>query len=210
MTLLDHGQDREVTSPDVTSPEGAPGGRPFRRRALRAGVTIAAALALGWALLLPYGVRIGQDVTPGLPVDAGLYVPEYGENGTYGLDYRHHETVTLRVPIRNRGPLPLTLTAASIDDGLYPLLVHGGDNLPLDIGPWSEGELELELTFDNCRYYHERAAETYESVALQGSVLGRDFEEQVTLAYPVVLHGQVILTCPDRTLRRDDDHPDSR
>jgi len=179
---------------------------PTRRRPWRVAVVAVAALVLAWALL-PFGVRLGQDVDPELPVDAGLLVPTYGEKGTYGLHYRHHEEVTLRVPIRNRGPLPLTITRAGLDAGWYPLLVATGDNLPLSVGGWGEEELELTFRFDNCRFYHERSAETWDRVHVEGSTLGRGFEDEIVLGYPIVLHGQVILTCPDRTLRRDDDHP---
>lgn len=201
MSLL----DREVTA--TSDDDAVTPATPTTRRAWRVGVVAVLGLVLGWALL-PFGVRLGQDVAPGLPVDAGLLVGEYGEDGMYGLRYQHHAEVTLRLPIRNRGPLPLRITAAGIDDGRYPLLVPRGDgNLPLTIGPWESAELEMPFTFDNCRYYHERSAETYDKVSLEGSVLGRGFEEDVAFDYPVVLHGQVILDCPDRTLIRSDDHP---
>jgi hypothetical protein len=184
--------------------EAAGGDAPSRRRPWQIAVVAVVGLVLAWALL-PFTVRLGQDVDPELPVDAGLLVPEYGEKGIYGLHYRHHEEVTLRVPIRNRGPLPMRIDDAGLRDEQLPLLVQVGDNLPLKIGPWGTGELELTLRFDNCRYYHERSAETWDRVHLEGSTLGRDFDDEVTLAYPIALHGQVILTCPDRTLVRGDD-----
>lgn len=164
----------------------------------------AAGVALGWALL-PLGVRLDQEVTPELPVDAGLLVPEYGEKGTYGLHYRHHEEVTVQVPVSNDGPVPLRITEADLDSPPLPLLVQVDDNLPLRVGPWGEDELELTFRFDNCRYYHERSAETWDHVDVVGSALGREFEREVALAYPLALHGQVINTCPDRTLVRGDD-----
>lgn len=161
-------------------------------------------LALGWALL-PFGVRIGQHVTPELPVDAGLLLPEYGDEGTYALHYRHHEEVTITVPISNDGPLPIRISQADLDSSPLPLLVPVDDNLPLRVGPWAEGELELTLEFDNCRHYHERSADTWDHVDVEGSVFGRGFEREVTLTYPIALHGQVINNCPDRTLTRGDD-----
>lgn len=172
----------------------------------RVAIAVVLVLTAGWAML-PLTVDVGQDVDPGLPVDAGLLVPEYGATGAYGLHYRHHDAVTLTVPLRNEGPLPLRVSDAGLDVGRFPLLVQTGDNLPLTIGPWSDGDLELTFRFDNCRYYHERSAATWDRVLVEGSTLGRRFEEEVRFAYPVVLHGQVILDCPDRTLRRDDDHP---
>ncbi|KAA1427584.1 hypothetical protein [Nocardioides antri] len=174
---------------------------------LRRAPVAVAALAVpvaAWALL-PFTVSLGQDVDPALPVDAGLLVPEYGDAGTYALDYRHHDEVTLTVPVHNRGPLPLRITEADLAEEELPLLVQVGDNLPLKVSPWGETDLTLTLRFDNCRYYHERSAETWDQVEVIGSVLGRDFEETVTLGRPIVLHGQVINDCPDRTLRRGDD-----
>lgn len=171
---------------------------------LRIGALVAG-LALAWTLLLPHAVRLDQDVTPELPVEAGLLIPEYGEAGTYGLHYRHHEEVTLTVPVGNDGPLPVTIDEAHLDRSDLPLLVAVGDNLPVTVGPWGETDLEITFRFDNCRYYHERSAEEWDRVLVEGSVLGRDFDDEVRLAYPLALHGQVIGTCPDRTLVRGDD-----
>lgn len=190
-----------ATSYDET---GATPEAPRRRRPLRVAVVAVVVLAVAWALL-PFTVGLGQEVEPELPVDAGLLVPEYGEDGTYGLHYRHHEEVTVTVPIRNRGPLPLRIDRAGLDSAPLPLLVAAGDNLPLDVGPWQTAELELTLRFDNCRHYHERSLDTWDEMFVEGSVLGRGFDTEVTLAYPLALHGQVINHCPDRTLTRGDD-----
>ncbi|WP_322937185.1 hypothetical protein [Nocardioides bizhenqiangii] len=161
-------------------------------------------VALGWALL-PFGVRVDQTVTPDLPVDAGLLVPGYGDEGTYALDYRHHEEVTVRLPVSNDGPLPIRVTDADLDSEPLPLLATVDDNLPLRVGPWGEAQLELTLRFDNCRHYHERSADTWDHLDLAGSVLGREFERELALEYPLALHGQIINNCPDRTLTRGDD-----
>lgn len=168
-------------------------------------VALVAGIAVAWALL-PSAVRLDQDVTPELPVSAGLLVPQYGgERGTYGLDYRHHEEVTVTVPVNNDGPVPVEIDRAVLDASSKPLLVAVDDNLPLEVGPWGEEELELTLRFDNCRYYHERAAATWDHVTVEGSALGRGFDREIELAYPLAVHGQVIGTCPDRTLVRGDD-----
>jgi len=165
-------------------------------------------LALGtglvWAVL-PATVRLGQAVEPELPVEAGLLVRAYGETGTYGLRYRHEETVTITVPVRNGGPLPMRIDEAGLGTSSLPLLVPADDNLPVEIGPWETADLQLTLRFDNCRYYHERAVDTWDEVLVEGSVLGRGFDDEVTLAYPLALHAQVITNCPDRTLVRGDD-----
>ncbi|WP_435770248.1 hypothetical protein [Nocardioides sp. SYSU DS0651] len=173
-----------------------------RRRALWA-VGVVCLVAV-W-LLAPALVRLEQGVAPGLPVQAGLMIPEYGADGTYALHYRHDETVTLTVPVHNRGPLPLTVDRVGLPDQPRPLLVADGDNLPLRVAPWTTAEVTLTLRFDNCRYYHERSAATWSEVVVAGSVLGRGFDSAVRLAHPLALHGQVINNCPDRTLTRGDD-----
>jgi hypothetical protein len=165
---------------------------------------LAAGIAVLWALL-PATVRLDQHKDPRLPVDAGLLVQEYGDDGTYGLHYRHEETVTLSVPVRNRGPLPLRVDHADLDSAPLPLLVPAGDNLPVTIGPWQEADLALTLRFDNCRHYHERSLDLWDHVAVEGSVLGRSFEADLPLSFDLALHGQIINNCPDRTLTRGDD-----
>ena len=163
-----------------------------------------AGLAAGWALL-PLGVRLDPEVAPSLPVDAGLQIREYGREGTFALHYRHHDLVTLSVPVDNGGPLPITIDAADLDDGPLPLLVPVEDNLPVEVGAWGAEVVELTFRFDNCRYYHERSAVTWDRVDVEGSVLGRGFNRELELEYPIALHGQVIRNCPDRTLVRGDD-----
>lgn len=182
---------------------GAAPRRSGRRRIVRATVVVAG-LALLWALL-PVAARLGPGDAPRLPVDAGLLVQEYGASGTYGLHYRHEETVTVTVPVHNRGPLPLRIERADLDSAPLPLLVPTGDNLPVTVGPWGEAELALTLRFDNCKHYHERSADVWDHLVVQGSVLGRSFETDVPLAFELALHGQIINNCPDRTLTRGDD-----
>jgi hypothetical protein len=166
---------------------------------------VAGALALGYALL-PQLVRLGQDVTPQVPVDAGLLVPEYGEAGTHLLHYRHGRTVTVRVPVRNSGMLPITVRAVAPPDHDRPLLEPDpAAGLPVTLGPGERATVTLPLRFANCRYYHERSMETLDRVLVSGSALGREFTEPVALARPLAVHGQVILDCPDRTLVRGDD-----
>lgn len=198
MTLLERPEH------EASYDAGAAPRRSSRRRGPVRAAVVVAGLAVLWAVL-PATVRLGQDVEPGLPVDAGLLVADFNVDGAYGLHYRHHETVEISVPVRNRGPLPLRIERADLESSPLPLLVQAGDNLPLTVGPWQEAELDLTLRFDNCRHYHERSLDTWDHVALEGSVLGRGFSSTVNLAYPIALHGQIINTCPDRTLTRGDD-----
>lgn len=183
-------------------PAAGPPARRQRSRLVTAAVLVL--IAVTW-LLLPLTVRLGQQVEPQVPVEGGLFVPQYGETGTYGLHYRHHEEITIDIPVRNGGPLPLLLDKASLGEAPLPLLTRVGDNLPIEVGPWGDATLELTFRFDNCRYYHERSVDTWDRVNVGGSVLWRRFDDVVSLAYPLALHGQVIGNCPDRTLVRGDD-----
>ncbi|MFC5727335.1 MULTISPECIES: hypothetical protein [Nocardioides] len=177
---------------------------PSRRRRGLWALVVVTGLVVGWAFS-PALVRLDPGVAPQLPVDAGLMVSEYGAEGTYALHYRHHETVTLTVPLRNTGPLPLSVDDIRLEGQPRPLLVPVGAGLPVRLEPWGTAEVTWTMRFDNCRYYHERSADMWERILVAGSVLGRGFESEVTLAHPLVVHGQVINNCPDRTLTRGDD-----
>ncbi|PVG83651.1 hypothetical protein DDE18_04815 [Nocardioides gansuensis] len=197
--LTDHPHARLDGDPASYAARG-----PRRRRPLRHGLLVVA-LACVWAAL-PLGVRLAPDVEPSMPVAAGLMVPEYGARGTYAFHYRFHETITIEVPVRNSGPLPLTIDSVRLESPRLPLMVPvGGLEEPLRLGPFGSGTVSLTMRFDNCRYYHERSAQTWEQVRVSGSTLGRDFTRSVPLAFPLAVHGQVILDCPDRTLVRGDD-----
>lgn len=198
-----------LAAPEAPAP--APGRRSRRWVPMTAAITGLTLLA-GW-LLLPWLVHFEQGVDAALPepgsVAPGLEVVEYGRNGYEFLHYRHHETVTLAVPLANRSPVPLTVESAELVTGPYPLLVPAGaEPLPVTVAPYSTVEVGITLRFDNCRYYHERSATNHHSVAIAGTALGREFRTEITLARPVTVHGQVILDCPDRTLVRGDDQRD--
>lgn len=178
--------------------------RQARRRWVR-WLAVTAALAVAWALA-PYGVRLDQGVRVQLPVRAGLEVPEYGADGTYFLAYEYDETVTVGVPVANAGPLPVTVTGVRLVEPDYPLLEPAGEAPdPVELGPFEEAVVPLTFRYANCRYYHERATQSYTAAEVTGSVLGRSFTRTVSFAEPLTSHAQVILDCPERTLVRGDD-----
>ncbi len=177
---------------------------PARRPRTRAWVW-ALTLALAY-LALPWAVTLDPAAEVGVPVDAGLSVPEYGPAGTVFLHYRHGEQVTLSVPVRNRGPVPVSVSGLRFDLPGYSLLEPAGTaGLPLELAPFETGSVEVTLTFAHCRYYHERAVQEVTSAQVTGTALGRGFTRPLRLETPVAVHGQVILDCPDRTLVRGDD-----
>jgi hypothetical protein len=198
MTLLVH----EPAARTTTSAAAPPG---QQRRGARRAVLTLLMIGLAWAAL-PLAVDLDDAVVPQLPVDAGLLVPEYGDRGAHLLHYRHGETVTVEVPVSNRGPLPISIDEVSLPGQQHPLLEPvAASGLPLELGAFDSGSVRLTLRYGNCRYYHERSAAVVDELVVAGSVLGRRLTETVGLGRPLVVHGQVILDCPDRTLVRGDD-----
>lgn len=181
-----------------------PGARRGRRRLLAAALGTAATLAVGWALA-PHLVTLDS---PEVALDptAGLFVDGYGDTGTYALHYRYGQEVELTVPLSNASAVPWRVTDVELVEPTYPLLEPvGGTVEPVTLAPYGDGEVSLVFEYANCRYYHERANNSYEQVRVSGTVLGRETSVLVDLAVPLVVHSQVILNCPERTLVRGDD-----
>lgn len=166
---------------------------------------VAAAAVVATYTVLPAGVRLDDVVVADLPVDAGLAVAGYGPQGRHFLHYEHGETLTVGVPVRNSGPLPVRVDEVVLDEPAYPLLEPVGATRPVTVAPFEQAVVEVTVRFANCRYYHERATQTVSTATVTGSVLGREFHEQVTFRQPLTVHAQVIVDCPDRTLVRGDD-----
>ena len=200
MSVLDRPRDGTAA---LTA--GQPAERGGRRR--RSWVTAVLVLVLGGWLLAPYAVRVAPPEVA-LDADAGLMVEGYGPAGTFALDYRFGEQVLVTVPVANDSPVPLRVESVELVEPAYPLMEPVPDGAvvePFTLLPGQSGEVDLTFEFTNCRYYHERANNAYEQVRVSGSVLGRPVTRTVDLAVPLVVHSQVILNCPDRTLVRGDD-----
>jgi len=156
-------------------------------------------------VLAPYAVQL-EPTAAELPEGAGLMVPGYGPHGVYGLDYRFGETVTMSMPLANASALPWRITDVELVEPAYPLLEPvGGTFDPVTLMPFGEVSVDLSFEYTNCRYYHERANNTYDQVLVTGTVLGREVTRTIDLTVPMVVHSQVIMNCPDRTLIRGDD-----
>ena len=202
MSLLQH---PPRTTADPTPAAGPPEPRAAPRWqgfVLAVGVLVAAA----WALA-PLTIRLDGPVQARLDPDAALLVPGFGgPQGTVALRYDYGETVAIEVTVRNRSPLPLTVDEVRLVEPTYPLLAPvSGLAEPVTLAPWGSTEVTLRFEYANCRYYHERANNTYEQVQVTGRTLGRDVVSTLDLAVPLVVHSQVILHCPERTYVRGDD-----
>lgn len=195
--------DQPRLEPD--SPPRAPArdqGR--RRRRFRWALGAVALLAGAWAVA-PYAVQL-EPSTPSLPAGSGLMVPGYGPGGTYALDYRYGEAVTVSLPLVNDSAVPWRITSVELVEPAFPLLEPVGvTGVPETLGPFGEVTVNLSFEFTHCRYYHERANNSYDQVRVTGTVLGREVTRTVDLATPLMVHSQVILNCPERTLVRGDD-----
>lgn len=205
MSLLDARPGRPDsptgTTPRAPSPQA---GRSRRSRAVAALGGLLAVVAGGWALA-PQAVLVAGP-EPSVPAASGLLVEGYGPSGTLALHYRYGERMALTLPLDNASVVPFRVTGVELVEPTYPLLAPvGGPVEPVDLGPFGEGEVVLDFEFTNCRYYHERANNTYEQVRLTGTSLGRQVTRTVDLAVPLVVHSQVILNCPERTFVRGDD-----
>lgn len=169
------------------------------------GVCGTVVLGLVWWFLPMLGL-VADPVRPQIPPEAGLPVDTYGADGATFLHYRHGETVTVTVPIQNRSPLPLTVSTIAPRTESRPLLtLTAATDLPLRLGPFEQQDVELTYEFGNCRYWHERGAQTVDTVSLSGATVGRAWSQQLRLEEPLIVHSQVINNCPDRTLVRGDD-----
>lgn len=195
MTLLaDRGAEADTST---SAPASRSAGS--RWRPVLAVVALVAAYAA-----LPLFVRLDESV-PVLPAGAGLEVEQFGATGSVFLHYEHGGTVTVEVPLHNPTPLPLTVDDVAVPDRSRPLLDLTDVGGTAAVPPFGTRSVELTFRYGNCRYYHERSAQTVDRLTITGSTLGRDFSTVVTLSEPLVVHGQVILDCPDRTLVRGDD-----
>jgi hypothetical protein len=192
---------------DVPAREGRP---PPRRdvRSTRALVAVLAAaslvlLALSMLRALPGTVSFAP-VAPAFGGSAPVVtLPKYGPEGTYVVGYEHGEDVVMTLSVKNTGLLPVTVTSASFDAGVAPLLeIREVSGLPLGIGAGETRRFEVTGVLGNCRFFHEREVQYYRAVDLGFSVLGQDGTRTVELDRQLMVHSPMIVGCPDRLLNR--------
>lgn len=180
-----------------------------RTRALVAVLLIAALALLAVAVLRAApGMARFDRVTPLFAGTAqAATLPTYGLQGTYVVGYEHGATARLSLPIRNGGPLPVTVTSVNLGGGVAPLLaVRDVSGLPLSIGPGETGTVEVTAELANCRYFHEREVQYYADLELDFSVLGQQSTRSIAYDRPIMVHSPMIVGCPDRQLNRQADN----
>lgn len=194
-------------------PAVAPAPGPRRRRATALLLaSVLALLGLGWtglALWAPSTVDLAAGSTRVDGAPPVVTVPEYGDDGTTVVAYRHGQSVEITVPLRNDGPLPVRVTGVATGAGVFPLLeVRSVEGLPRTIGPGDTGEVVLRAVLGNCRYYNERQLQLVRSLVVDvDSVVpfAGSTREELPLAQPLLVKSPMIVGCPDRTLTREDD-----
>jgi hypothetical protein len=184
-----------------------PARRP-RRRPLLLGA-LPAVLGLLWSaglLLAPGSVALSAGSTSFGGAAPVTTVPGFGLRGTHVVGYAHGADLEVRVPVRNDGPLPVTVTSAATGAGVLPLLeVRSVEGLPLRLGPGQTGELVLRAVLGNCAYYHEREAQNVDALRLDvqpGVPLAGVVRSVVPLDRPLLARSPMIVRCPDRKLDR--------
>lgn len=189
-------------------PRAAPGSRRGGRRArlaLAAGVALAGLLA-GVVAAAPAVVSLAP-IAPVFGGDAVVTtVPEYGPRGTHIVGYRHGARLTMELPVRNTGPLPVTVTGVSTGVSQLPLFtITAVSGLPVSIGPGQTGRIALDAELGNCRYYSEREVQIVDGLQLTVRTLARPVDRVVPLDRPLLVPSPMIVGCPDRKLNRQQD-----
>lgn len=197
----------------LEAPAAAPQVPPRARR--RGGVLLAAVVALlgaaATALLLwaPSSVELTAGRTAFSGEAEVVGVPGYGQRGTDAVHYLDGATLHITVPVRNDGPLPVTVEDVTTGAGVLPLLdVRAVEGLPLRLGAGEQGDVVLRAVLTNCERYNERQVQNVDAVQLSvqpALPLSAERSVSVPLDRPLLVHSPMIVGCPDRTLDRNDD-----
>ncbi|MBW3619078.1 MAG: hypothetical protein KY461_02435 [Actinobacteria bacterium] len=192
-----------TTGPALSGPDR--GASPVRgRRPRRWALAGAVAVALGVALWLVPPVALTQagDVT----FDDGAVnrtIEEFDARGMYTLRYVHGDEAEVRIPVRNDGWLPATVTGVAFDGRPAPMIVPSGTaGTPVDLAPGETATVAIRVRFDNCEYYTERAVDLYRAVAVTTSTFGLARTHDVVLDHDLAVRSAVMTTCPDRVSDR--------
>lgn len=130
-------------------------------------------------------------------------LPSYGVRGMQVVGYVHGATSRLRLPLRNDGPLPVTVTSVSLPTGVAPLLaLREVRGLPVRLAPGERQDLEAVAVLANCRFSHEREVETHDGLRIGFRVLGRPGARLVPFDRPLLVRSPMLVGCPDRLLNR--------
>ena len=114
----------------------------------------------------------------------------FGVPGSWVVPYGHGSAITMHVPWDGD-----QITSAWFDLDEPSLFV-------VDAVVQTDDQVLLELTMDNCRYFHERELDMFTGVHL---VDADGDATEVLFDRPVLVHSPMLWGCPDRTVDRGDD-----
>lgn len=182
----------------------APAGRRRRRPGRRTVAVAALGAVVAGGLLVAPPVDLVQAAAVSFDDGAThLTVEGFDERGLYSLRYVHGEDAEVRVPVRNDGWLPTTVTAIALDGRPAPMIEPVGTaGTPVELAPGEEATLVVRVRFDNCEYYTERAMDVYDEVAVSSRTAGVATSTQVALDHALVVRSPMMTTCPDRVSDR--------
>jgi hypothetical protein len=140
-------------------------------------------------------------------------VPDFGPRGSFVLRYQDGEEAAVAFDVRNRGPLPVTVTEVGLPtaagDHMFQTVGVEVDAegtaepfRPFTLRPGEARTVVIRARFGSCAYYTERAVEIHEVHPFRMRVLGLPMSAEVTYPYRIVVRSPTIQNCPDRLMDR--------
>lgn len=174
--------------------------------AVPAALAVVLAVALSAWMAAPALGRLDGPVPLAFgPEVPSMELPGFGDDGrgSYVLAYEDGAYARITVPVRNDGPVAVTVTRARLSDAVAPLAqVVLADRLPLRLAAGESADVTLTTRLDNCDYYHERELQRYAHLLVDVEVAGRTVTRTVPLARPLLVRSPMIVDCPDRLIDR--------
>lgn len=148
-----------------------------RRRRIGTALAVAGGLLLAGAAghvgLGAYGARLAVgDLTVATPGQARELVLPEGE--LLQVQYLDRQEVEVRVPLRNTGQLPTTVTGLVPTGTLPRRLMHArGVEEPVRLGPGDRGSVVIRLLFTDCEFIGSRSSTVLDTLTLRYRSLWR-------------------------------------
>lgn len=164
---------------------------------------VAVALLLAGVWTVP-PVELARDGAVTFDADSvNRTVEQFDDRGMYVLRYVHGDEAEIRVPVRNDGWLPTTVTGIALDGRRDPMIVPlGSVGTPVALRPGETATVAIHVRFDNCEFYTERAVDLYRAVSVSTTTLGLPRTHDVGLDHDLAVRSAVMTTCPDRVSDR--------